>query len=80
MLKIGGLLALHIVCIYFLWFLWKDKNEAEKRRGARTKMGYVSKTKSPRLFRFSVWVDFLVVLFLYVLLLVYSLWLVFQQN
>ena len=52
----------------------------QKRRGALTKMGYVSKTKSPRLFRFSVWVDFLVLLFLYVLLLVYSLWLVFQQN
>ena len=80
MLKIGGLLALHIACLYFLWLLWKDKNKAKQRGGALTKMGYVSKTKSPRLFRFSVWVDFLVLLFLYVLLLVYSLWLVFQQN
>ena len=76
MLKIIALLALHISCIYFLWLLWKDKNKADKRGGTLTKMGYVSKTKSPRLFRFSIWVDFIVLLFLYILLIIYSVWLV----
>jgi uncharacterized membrane protein YsdA (DUF1294 family) len=78
MLKIAGLLALHIACIYFLWLMWRDKNKAEQRGGALTKMGYVSKTKSPRLFRFSIWVDFLVVLFLYVLSIIYSVWLLIK--
>ncbi|HKG52960.1 MAG TPA: hypothetical protein VKB04_01770 [Anaerolineales bacterium] len=78
MQKIVGLLTLHVVCIYFLWLLWKDKKEAEKRGGSLTKMGYITKTKSPRLFRFSIWVDFLVLLFLYILLAIYSLGLAFQ--
>ena len=78
MLKIIALLALHIICIYFLWLLWKDKNKADKRGGALTKLGYVSKTKSPRLFRFSIWVDFIVLLCLYIVLIIYSVWLVFS--
>jgi hypothetical protein len=77
MLKLIGVLALHIVCIYFLRLLWKDKNEADQRGGVLTKMGYVSKGKSPRLFRFSIWVDFIILLLLYIVLIAYSLWLVF---
>ena len=76
MLKIIALLALHIICIYFLWLLWKDKNKAYKRGGILTKLGYVSKTKSPRLFGFSIWVDFIILFFLYILLVIYSIWLV----
>jgi hypothetical protein len=78
MLKIVGLLALHIVCIYFLWLLWKDKNEAQKRGGVLTKMGYVTKTKSPGTFRFFIWVDLVILFFLYILLIIYSLGLVYK--
>lgn len=77
--KIIGLLALHGICIYFLWLLWKDKNRVNQRGGILTRIGYVSKAKSPRLFRFSIWVDFIVLLFLYILLIIYSLWLVFYS-
>jgi hypothetical protein len=77
MLKIIGLLALHVICINFLGLLWKDKNEVDKRGGVLTKLGYVSQRKLPRLFRFSMWVDFIVVLLLYIVLIAYSLWLVF---
>ena len=78
MLKIIGLLGLHVACIYFLWLLWKDKNEANQRSRILTKIGNVSKTKSPRLFLFSIWVDFIVLLLLYVVIIVYSIWLVFK--
>jgi hypothetical protein len=78
MLKILGLLTLHVACIYFLWLLWKDKNKADRRGGILTRMGYVSKAKSPRLFRFSSWVDFLVLSLLYLVLILYSVWLVFK--
>jgi hypothetical protein len=60
MLQIIGLLVLHLLCLYFLWLLWKSKNEAIQRGIVMTKMGNVSKRKSTRLFYFSVWVDFVV--------------------
>ncbi len=75
MLKIIGLLALHLLCLYFLWFLWKSKNEAMQRGIVMTKMGNVSKRKSPRLFSFSVWIDFIVLLALYLALIIYSIFL-----
>jgi hypothetical protein len=78
-LKFAGLLILHLVCLYFLWLLWKDKNATLKRGGALTKMGYVSKKKSPRLFYFSVWVDFVVLTILYIGLIVYPIILISQQ-
>ena len=78
MLRAVGLIGLHIACIYFLWLLWKDKNKADQRGRVFTKIGNVSKAKSPRLFRFSVWVDFVVLLLLYVVLIIYSLWLVLK--
>ena len=77
MLKLIGLLVLHTTCLYFLKLLWKDKGEAEKRGRAFTKMGLVTKIKSPRLFRFSIWVDFIILLLMYIALIAYSLWLVF---
>ena len=77
-MQIVGLLTLHIICIYFLWLLWKDKNKAIKREGMLTKMGYVSKKKSPRLFAFSLWVDFVILSVLYMALLVYTIGLPFR--
>jgi hypothetical protein len=74
MMQTLGLLFLHILCLYFLWFLWKDKNKAIQHGGMLTKMGYVSKGKSPRLFKFSVWVDFILVFILYLILLAYSIY------
>ena len=75
MIKVIGLLALHALCIYFLWFLWKDKNKAIERGAVLTKLGHVSKRKSPRLFYFSVWVDFIILSILYMALIVYSVFL-----
>lgn len=74
-MKILGLFLLHVICLYFLRLLWNDKNEAIKRGGALTKMGYVSKKKSPRRFYFSVWIDFVVLTVLYVGLIAYSIFL-----
>lgn len=73
MIKIIGLLVLHVICIYFLWFLWKDKNKAIERGSLLTRLGHVSKKKSPRLFFFSVWVDFIILSILYLGLIVYSI-------
>jgi hypothetical protein len=78
MLRAVGLISLHVACIYFLWLLWNDKNKANRRGRVFTKIGNVSKAKSPRLFRFSIWVDFVVLLLLYIVLIVYSLWLVLK--
>jgi hypothetical protein len=64
-MQILGLLALHVICLYFLRLLWRDKNDSLKRSGMLTKMGYVSKKKSPRLFYLSAWFDFLVLCVLY---------------
>jgi hypothetical protein len=75
MLKIIGLLVLHLLCLYFLWFLWKSKNEAIRRGIVMTKMGNVSKRKSPRLFYFSVWIDFIVLSALYLAVVAYSIFL-----
>jgi hypothetical protein len=72
-LKIIGLLILHVICLYFLRLLWRDKNEAIQRGGILTKMGHVSKKKSPRLFYFSAWVDFVVLAILYAGLIIYSI-------
>jgi hypothetical protein len=73
-MQILGLLALHILCLYFLRLLWKDKSEANQRGRAFTKMGNVTKRRSPRLFQFSVWVDLIVLSVLYLLLILYSVW------
>jgi hypothetical protein len=78
MLKVPALAAIHVACIYFLWLLCKDKNSAIKRGTIFTKMGVVSKRKSPRLFRFSIWADFIVLLILYLVFIAYSISLVFQ--
>lgn len=78
MLKALGLVTLHGACIYFLWLLWKDKNDAIKRGRVFTKIGNVNKAKSPRWFRFSIWVDFVVLLILYVVVIAYSLSLMFK--
>lgn len=75
MMVTAGLLALHIICLYFLRLLWKDKNETARRGGMLTKMGYISRKKSPRLFQFSRWVDFIFLAILYGLLIMYSVWL-----
>jgi hypothetical protein len=75
-MKIIGLLFLHLLCLYFLRLLWKDKNEALKRGRVFTKMGLVSRRKTPRLFYFSVWVDFLILLILYAGFIAYSIFLV----
>ena len=75
MLQGIGLLALHLISLYFLWYLWKDKNEAIRRGRVMTKMGIVSQKKSPHLFRFSVWVDFIVLAVLYMVLIIYSVFL-----
>ena len=72
-MKLSALMALHMLCIYFLWFLWKDKNKAIERGSVLMRMGNVSKRKSPRLFYFSVWVDFIVLCVLYLLLIVYTI-------
>ena len=72
-MKLSALMALHMLCIYFLWFLWKDKNKAIERGTVLMRMGNVSKRKSPRLFYFSVWVDFIVLCVLYLLLIVYTI-------
>jgi uncharacterized membrane protein YsdA (DUF1294 family) len=76
-MKTIGLLALHIISIYFLWLLWTDKRRAIERGTVMTKLGYVSKRKSPRLFYFSIWVDFVILSVLYVALIVYSIFLLF---
>jgi ABC-type Fe3+ transport system permease subunit len=73
-MKTAGLLALHIICLYFLRLLWTDRKEAARRGGLLTKMGYISRKKSPRLFQFSLWVDFVFLAILYVFLIVYSVW------
>jgi hypothetical protein len=73
-MKFGGLLALHIICLYFLRLLWKDRKEAARRGGMLTKLGYVSRKKSPRLFQFSLWVDFVFLVILYSFLVVYTIW------
>jgi hypothetical protein len=67
-----GLLILHVIFLYFVRRLWKDKNEAIKRGSVTTRVGHVSKRKSPRLFYFFVWVDFVILLVLYVVLIVFS--------
>ena len=72
-MKIIGLLALHIVCIYFLRLLWNDKNESIRRGSVFTKLGNISRRKSQGLFYVSVWVDFVALLILYILLLAYSI-------
>ena len=77
-MKTISLLVLHLICIYFLWLLWKDKNEAIKRGSTMTRLGYVSKRKSPRLFYSSIWVDFVILSALYVVLIVYSIFLLFK--
>jgi hypothetical protein len=74
-LKILGLFLLHVICLYFLRLLWRAKNETIKQGGALTKMGYMSKKKSPRLFYFSVWIDFVVLTILYIGLIAYSIFL-----
>jgi hypothetical protein len=73
MIKIIALLTLHLICLYFLWFLWKDKNKALKRGTLLTKVGLVSRGKSPRWFYISVWVDFVILLVLYAFVIAYSL-------
>ena len=78
MMQALGLLTLHIICIYFLRLLWKDKNEARKRGKIFTKLGPMSRRKSPRLFGFSVWVDFIVLAALYLALVVYSVLLLWE--
>ena len=78
MLKILAMVALHFACIYFLWLLWKDKNTAIKRGTIFTKIGLVSRKKSPRLFQFSIWVDFVVLLILYLVIIVYSISIVLE--
>jgi hypothetical protein len=77
MTKTLALLALHTISLYYLWFLWKDKNEATQRGTVLTKMGLISKRKSPRLFYFSVWIDFIVLSSLYLLLILYSIFFFF---
>jgi hypothetical protein len=72
MLRVVGLVALHVACIYFLWLLWKDTHEANRRGRIFTKTGTVSRIRSQRLFRFSIWADFVVLLLLYIVLVVYS--------
>jgi hypothetical protein len=76
-MKTISLLTLHIISIYFLWLLWKDKSRAIERGTVMTKLGNVSKRKSPRLFYFSIWVDFVILSVLYVALIVYSIFLLF---
>ena len=78
MLKALGLLTLHGACIYFLWLLWKDKNDAIKRDRVFIKIENVSKAKSPRWFRFSILVDFVILLILYVVVIAYSLSIMFK--
>jgi hypothetical protein len=72
MTKIIALVVLHGICLYFLQLLWKDKNKALERGNVMTRMGIVTKRKSPRLFYFSIWVDFVILSALYVALIVYS--------
>jgi hypothetical protein len=78
MIQVAGLLILHVLCIYFLRLLWKHKNEAVKRGTVLTKSGLVSRKRSPRWFAFSVWVDFVFLLTLYMGLILYSVWLLFE--
>ncbi|HSL29415.1 MAG TPA: hypothetical protein VK900_09475 [Anaerolineales bacterium] len=73
MLQSIGLLVLHLICLYFLRLLWKDKTEALKSGMIFTKMGHVSKKKSPRLFHLSIWIDFVILAVLYLTLLIYSI-------
>lgn len=72
-MRIIGLLALHAISLYLLRLLWKDKNAAIQRGGVLTRIGYVSKKKSPRLFSFSIRVDFVVLAILYAGLIAYSI-------
>ena len=66
------LLIVHLLVIFFLVILWKEKNNALSRGNLMTRIGYISKNKSPRLFYFSVWVDFIVMLILYLGLVIYT--------
>lgn len=77
-MQILGLLVLHIACLYFLRLLWKEISAAIQRGRVFTKMGSVTKRKSPVLFQFSIRVDFIVLSSLYFLLVLYSAWLIFQ--
>ena len=78
MLKLASLLILHVVCIYFLWVLWREKNKGIQRGTVFTKMGLISKRKFPRLFTFSLWIDFIILSILYGALVAYSVWLILQ--
>jgi hypothetical protein len=66
------LLFVHLLAIYFLVILWKEKNNALSRGNLMTRIGYISMKKLPRLFYFSVWVDFIVMLILYLGLIIYT--------
>ena len=77
MTKTLALLALHTISLYYLWFLWKDKDKASQRGTLLTKMGLMSRRKSPRLFRFFVWIDFILLSSLYLLLILYSIFFFF---
>lgn len=77
-MQIIGLLALHLFCLYFLRLLWKEKNEGVRRGQVFTKMGNVTRRKSPGLFRFSVWVDFSILAALYLILIAYSISLILR--
>jgi hypothetical protein len=68
-----SLLVVHSLTIYFLVLLWKEKNKALDKGALMTRIGYVSKKKSPRLFYFSVWVDFIVMMVLYIGLVMYTI-------
>lgn len=74
-MKVIALLLLHLICLFYLGLLWKDKNRAIKRGMVLTKLGLVNRRKSPRRFYFSVWIDFVILLILYVALIVYSIFL-----
>jgi hypothetical protein len=78
MLEAIGLLALHVISLYYLRLLWKDKNESIKRGRVLTKMGRVYKKSSPRLFQFSIWVDFVILSAMYILLMLYSVFLLMR--
>jgi hypothetical protein len=59
-MQLVALIFLHIVCIYFLRLLWKEKKKILQRSGVWTKIGVVSRRKSPRLFHFSIWIDLII--------------------
>jgi hypothetical protein len=78
MLEVIGLLALHAISLYFLRLLWKDKNESIKRGRVMTRMGRVNKKSSPRLFQLSTWVDFVILSAMYIILMLYSVFLLMR--